>query len=70
MVDYVHWKKGGNRMDLTILLTIIGCFAGTIGITIGLFLHLGNKIDNLQSAIYTEMKDFHGRLCTLEERRK
>lgn len=64
-------------MDITILLTIAGSFVGTIGITIGLFLYLVSKIDNLQSDIHQEMidfhnsiKDFHGRLCSLEERRK
>ena len=57
-------------MDLVTLLTIIGCFAAMFALMIGLFLHLGNKIDNLSNTVYAEMKDFHGRLCSLEERRK
>lgn len=55
-------------MDWTILMAVVGCFLATVGITIGLFIHLGNKIDNLQVCVFKEMKDFHGRLCTIEER--
>lgn len=36
----------------------------------GMFLYLANKIDKIGSTIQEEMKDFHGRLCSLEERRK
>lgn len=57
-------------MDLITLLTIIGCFGAMFALMIGLFLHLGNKIDNLCGTVYEEMKDFHGRLCSLEERSK
>jgi hypothetical protein len=32
--------------------------------------HLDGKIDNLISAIQTETKDFHGRLCSLEGKLK
>jgi hypothetical protein len=67
-------------MDITTLLTIIGGFVTTLGVTIGLFIYLANKIDtkidNLQNMMYNEMKDFHnaikefhGRLCSIEERR-
>ena len=38
--------------------------------TMGMFLYLASKIDKLSSDINKEMKDFHGRLCSLEERRK
>lgn len=55
-------------MDLITLLTVVGCFAAVIAVTIALFLHLAGKIDNLQAMIYTEMKDFHGRMCVLEEK--
>ncbi len=57
-------------MDLANLIGLIGGFVTLITLTIALFLHLGGKIDKLQTAVYEEMKDFHGRLCTLEERRK
>jgi len=64
-------------MDLITILTIIGCFSAMTAVMITLFLHLANKIDNIQTSIHQEMcdfhnaiKDFHGRLCSLEERRK
>jgi len=64
-------------MDLATILTILGSFLATCGIMISLFIHLYSKIDNIQMSIHQEMidfhsaiKDFHGRLCSLEERRK
>ncbi len=61
-------------MDLTTILTLVGCFAAVIEVTLGLFLHLANKIDTkidaLSLMVYNEMKDFHGRLCTIEERNR
>jgi len=52
-----------------------------LGTTVGLFLHIDSKTDaNLLAmrqstdskleAIHQEMKDFHGRLCAIEERNK
>jgi hypothetical protein len=32
--------------------------------------HSDSKIDGLVKAIQDEMKDFHGRLCAIEERNK
>ena len=32
--------------------------------------HMDNKFDSLIRAIQEEMKDFHGRLCKIEENRK
>jgi len=57
-------------MDLTTLLTILGCFLAVCGLIIGVFLYLASKIDSLQASIYVEMKDFHGRLCAIEEKRR
>lgn len=56
-------------MDLATILTILGSFLATCGIMISLFIHLYSKIDTIQAAIHLEMKDFHGRLCAIEERR-
>ena len=35
-----------------------------------MFANLGSKIDRLSDDMKKEMKDFHGRLCTLEEKYK
>lgn len=32
----------------------------------GMFLYLISRIDSLQKMIYSEMRDFHGRLCAIE----
>lgn len=52
------------------LLTIIGAnlvvLMGFLSVTISLYLNSNKQIN----AIHQEMKDFHGRLCAIEERRK
>lgn len=44
---------------LTIILSVVGLFLWTSG-----------KIDRLSENIMKEIKDFHGRLCSLEEKYK
>jgi hypothetical protein len=57
-------------MDWTQVLTIVGSNIALIivmfGTTIMMWLHTDKKIE----AIQAEMKDFHGRLCAIEERNK
>lgn len=53
-------------MEWIQVLTII---LSTMGISLCMFLYIANKIDSLQKMIYGEMRDFHGRLCAIEERR-
>jgi len=57
-------------MELITLLAILGVFAALVGLVITVFLHLAGKIDNLQNAVVTDMRDFHGRLCAIEERNR
>jgi zinc transporter ZupT len=54
----------------TLIIAVIGSFITLLGVMIGLFIYLAGKIDSLKLAVFNEMKDFHGRLCTLEERQK
>jgi hypothetical protein len=60
-------------MDWSQVLTIIGAnlvmMFGMLGITVTLFLHANKRIDAALEGISKEMKDFHGRLCAIEERR-
>ena len=62
-------KSEGGRsknMDWIQLLTLIGTMLATvIGIVIPLHIHTLSHL----KAIAEEMKDFHGRLCAIEERR-
>jgi hypothetical protein len=63
-------------MDLIQVLTVIGIAIANIGATISLFIWATNhaaedrrQVHNLLKAIQDEIKDFHGRLCAIEERR-
>lgn len=60
-------------MDMsTLIITVIASnfvlMLTAIGITITLFLKADSRIDAALKAIGDEMKDFHGRLCAIEER--
>jgi hypothetical protein len=60
-------KKERKLMDWIQLLVLMGTMIGTVlGIVIPLHL---NTLSYLK-AISDEMKDFHGRLCAIEERSK
>lgn len=64
-------------MDITQSLIIGGMFAANIVTVIMLFIHSDSKFEqgrketqSLLQAIQQEMKDFHGRLCAIEERNR
>lgn len=56
-------QKGTNRELIVSLLLVIGTI---LGVNIPLHLQCNSQID----AIRLEIKDFHGRLCAIEERNK
>lgn len=68
-------------MDLTQVVTLLGIVIANIGTSIGLFIWATNhaaedrRADRQESmailkAIQDEMKDFHARLCLIEERNR
>jgi hypothetical protein len=64
-------------MDTTTLITISAIVVANIGTTIGLFTwatsHAANDSRDsrrILEAIQAEIKDFHGRLCAIEEKNK
>jgi hypothetical protein len=70
-----------NWPDLAAKASVTSVCVAILGITIGSPIYLGNKIDNKIDGLRTEMhidrenraaesKDFHGRLCAIEERNK
>ena len=65
--------KIGEMMGWPEILTIVGAnfvlMLTCIGSMIVIFTHLDNKTTNILNSIQQEMKDFHGRLCSIEERR-
>ena len=63
--------------DWTIIISVFAVVITNLGTVIALYLHLDKKLDEgrketniLLKAIADEMKDFHGRLCAIEERNK
>lgn len=64
-------------MDWTQVLTIFAIVATNLGTIIALYIQLDTKLENgrketfcILQAIQQEMKDFHGRLCAIEERNR
>jgi hypothetical protein len=53
-------------MDWTQVLTVFAVIATNLGTVIALYIQTDSKL----TAIHNEMKDFHGRLCAIEERNK
>lgn len=49
---------------------VLGIIGTLLGVVIPLHISLSSKTDKLLQAMNAEMKDFHGRLCAIEERRK
>ena len=67
-------KKKSYRSSLIELLVVMATIVGT---TVPLYLHTDNKMNaNLQAIqqeikdFHSEMKNFHGKVCILEEKAK
>ena len=57
-------------MDLIQVITVFAVVATNLTTVIILHCHLDSKTNTLLSAIQAEIRDFHGRLCAIEERNK
>lgn len=64
-------------MDLTLTVTIAATGVAVVGSNIALISWLRSdmksfesKVDGWKDEIHKEMKDFHGRLCTIEEKHR
>lgn len=64
----MHWDQ---------ILTVFAIIATNLGTVLSLYMNLDKKLEaqrketfDILRAIQTEMKDFHGRLCAIEERGK
>ena len=55
-----------NRFNLELIISLVIVMVTILGSTIPLYLHTSSQIQ----AIHDEIKDFHGRLCAIEERNK
>lgn len=57
-------------MGIAEVITVFAIVATNLITVITLHIQLDNKTTNILTAIQSEMKDFHGRLCAIEERNK
>lgn len=64
-------------MDLSVILAIVGSVAAIIATNVALMSWIRSDLKSFEGEIrgwkdeiYKEMKDFHGRLCSLEGRSK
>jgi ABC-type uncharacterized transport system substrate-binding protein len=57
-----------TALILTVIASNLVLMITAIGVTITLFLKSDSRIDAALKGISEEMKDFHGRLCKIEER--
>lgn len=57
-------------MDWAQVLTVFAVVIANLTTVIILYCHQDNKTTAFLKAIQDEMKDFHGRLCAIEERNK
>lgn len=64
-------------MDWTQILTVFAVIATNLGTIIALYCQMDKKLDDhrhqtttILLGIQAEMKDFHGRLCAIEERNR
>lgn len=69
------YQKRAINIELIVSLVIV--MATTLGSTIPLYVHLSNQTAVTVAAIredvktmHVEMKQFHGKLCAIEERNK
>lgn len=72
-----HKNYKTQRMNLELIASLAIIMVTTLGSTIPLYLHTSSQMQSFHKeiredihAIYEEMKDFHGRLCAIEERNK
>lgn len=58
--------KQQRTFNLELIISLVIVMVTVLGSTIPMHIHTSSQID----AIHQEMKDFHGRLCAIEERNK
>lgn len=68
-------KKEPQRQtfNLELIVSLVIIMVTTLGSTIPLYINSNNQIAAIHqeiAAIHQEMKDFHGRLCAIEEKIK
>ncbi len=55
-----------KKINVELIISVVIVMATILGTTVPLYIQSSNQIQ----AIHEEIKDFHGRLCRIEERNK
>ena len=55
-----------NKFNFELIISLIIVVATVVGTTVPLYIHSSHQID----AIHSEIRDFHGKLCAIEERNR
>lgn len=70
-------EKESRRVNLELIISLSIVMVTILGSTIPLYIHTSNQIDALRIesrdqlwAIQEEIRDFHGKLCAIEEKNK
>jgi len=73
-VDHFKGKKG-QIVDISIILTVTGTGIAIVGSNIALISWLRSdmksfetEVRRLREEIHKELKDFHGRICAIQEK--
>jgi hypothetical protein len=59
-----------NKFQWQPLVELFVVLATVVGTTVPLYIHTDGKLQSALSEMQKEMKDFHGKLCAIEERNK
>ncbi|HMH10466.1 MAG TPA: hypothetical protein VK553_07130 [Candidatus Nitrosopolaris rasttigaisensis] len=59
-------KPKEKSINLELIISLVIVLMTILGSTIPMYIHTSSQIQ----AIHDEMKDFHGRLCIIEERNR
>ncbi len=63
-------NENKNNIQWQPIIEMIIVLMTILGSTIPLYLHTDSKMETCIEAIRQDMRDFHGRLCEIEERNR
>lgn len=66
----VNEKKEKQNIQWQPIVEMIIVLMTILGSTIPLYIHTDSKLEAALQGIREDMRDFHGRLCAIEERNK
>lgn len=65
-----HIIRGEPKIQWQPIIELVVVLMTILGSTIPLYMHTDTKLENALMGIREEMRDFHGKLCQIEERNR